>query len=152
MLPSGKGWDVTVIQIVNALGGKKALRTEVRTAEDLHATILAGLPYKAFEAVTANYGLDKPTVILVLHVPSRTLARRKQKQRFQADESDRLARVARAAALAEEVLGSTEKAGRWLQKPNRALAGAIPLAQLTTEVGARQVEEVLGRIAHGVFS
>ena len=143
---------MTVLQIVNALGGRKALQTDVRTAEDLHERILQGLPYRAFEAMTIHYGLDAPTVIRVLHVASRTLARRKRQQRFQAEESDRLARVARTAALAEEVLGNSEKAGRWLQKPNRALAGAIPLEQLTTEVGARQVEDVLKRIAHGVFS
>ena len=143
---------MTVTNIAKALGGKTALRRDVRTAEDLHERILEGLPYKAFEAVTANYGLDREAVSSVLHVPSRTLARRKQRQRFPAEESDRLARVARAAALAEEVLGSTEKAGHWLQKPNRALGGAVPLEHLTTEVGARQVEEILTRIAHGVLS
>jgi putative toxin-antitoxin system antitoxin component (TIGR02293 family) len=143
---------MTVRQIARALGGKTALRREVRTAEQLHERILEGLPYKAFEAVTAHYDLDQSAVSVVIHVPSRTLARRKQSQRFQAEESDRLARVARAAAQAEEVLGTSVKAGRWLQKPNRALGGAVPLEHLSTEVGARQVEEVLARIAHGVPS
>lgn len=141
-----------VRQIARALGGKTALRREVRTAEQLHERILEGLPYKAFEAVTAHYDLDQSAVSVVIHVPARTLARRKQSQRFQAEESDRLARVARAAAQAEEVLGSSVKAGRWLQKTNRALGGAVPLEHLSTEVGARQVEEVLARIAHGVPS
>ena len=143
---------MTSTKIAKALGGKTALRREVRTAEELHERILEGLPYKAFEAVTANYGLDKEAVSSVLHVPPRTLARRKQSQRFPAEESDRLARVARAAALAEEVLGTSEKAGLWLQKPNRAVGGAVPLQHLMTEVGARQVEDVLTRIAHGVMS
>jgi putative toxin-antitoxin system antitoxin component (TIGR02293 family) len=143
---------MTLNRIVHALGGRKALRGDVRTAVDLHRRILEGLPYQAFVAVTVQYGLDQQTVIRVLHVPARTLARRKQKQRFPAEESDRLARVARAAAQAEEVLGDSEKAGRWLQKPNRALGGAVPLEQLTTEVGARQVEDVLDRIAHGSLS
>jgi putative toxin-antitoxin system antitoxin component (TIGR02293 family) len=56
------------------------------------------------------------------------------------------------AALAEDVLGSKEKAGRWLQRPNRALGGATPLEHLATEIGTREVETVLGRTAHGVFS
>ncbi|HET8643862.1 MAG TPA: antitoxin Xre-like helix-turn-helix domain-containing protein, partial [Vicinamibacteria bacterium] len=90
---------MTVKQIARALGGKTALRREVRTAEELHERILEGLPYKAFEAVTANYALDPSTLSAVIRVPSRTLARRKQSQRFQAEESDRLARVARTAAL-----------------------------------------------------
>jgi putative toxin-antitoxin system antitoxin component (TIGR02293 family) len=50
------------------------------------------------------------------------------------------------------VLGSTDKAARWLHTENRALGGQTPLALLDTDLGTRQVEEVLGRIEHGVFS
>jgi len=57
-----------------------------------------------------------------------------------------------ASPRAEEVLGTAEKAARWLKKPNRALGGAVPLAQLDTDIGARQVEEILGRIEHGLYS
>ena len=66
--------------------------------------------------------------------------------------SDRLVRMAHIAALAQDVLGQREKAGRWLQKPNRVLGGSTPLEHLDTELGARQVEQILGRIAHGVLS
>lgn len=66
------------------------------------------------------------------------------------ESSGRVMRLARVGTIAEDVLGSREKARRWLQKPNPALAGAVPLEQLDTELGARRVEGVLGRIAHGV--
>jgi len=141
----------TAGRIASALGGRRALRGEVQTLEDLRESVLRGLPFRAFEAVTANFGLPAPLVVRVLRVPPRTLARRKRKARFPADESDRLVRLARIAALTEEVLGSRDKAGRWLQKPNRALGGAVPLEHLETELGARQVEEILGRIAYGVI-
>jgi putative toxin-antitoxin system antitoxin component (TIGR02293 family) len=49
-------------------------------------------------------------------------------------------------------LGSEEKAARWLHTPNRALGGNLPLELLDTDLGSRQVEEVLGRIEHGVYS
>jgi len=139
-------------RIVEALGGSKALRASVRTVDELRASILRGLPYGTLEAVTTNYGLPRLLVVRALQVPERTLMRRKQAARFHADESDRLVRLARLAAIAEDVLGTREKAGRWLQKPNRALGGAVPLEQLDTELGAHQVEEVLGRIAHGIVS
>lgn len=139
-------------RIVEALGGSKTLHASVRTLDELRASILRGLPYGAFEAVSANYGLPRPLVVRALQVPERTLVRRKQAARFHADESDRLVRLARLAAIAEDVLGTREKAGRWLQKPNRALGGAVPLEVLDTELGARRVEEILGRIAHGVMS
>src|SRR3972149_2005506 len=88
----------------------------------------------------------------LLHPPPRTLARRKKDRRLRADESDRLLRLGRVAARAEEVLGTADKAARWLGKPNRALGGKVPLAQLDTDIGAHQVEEILGRIAHGLYS
>jgi putative toxin-antitoxin system antitoxin component (TIGR02293 family) len=61
-------------------------------------------------------------------------------------------RLGRITTLAVEVLGDAERATRWLQRPNRALGGAIPLALLDTDLGAQQVEHLLGRIEHGVFS
>jgi uncharacterized protein (DUF2384 family) len=44
------------------------------------------------------------------------------------------------------VLGGSEKAGRWLQQANRALAGKTPLSLLDTDAGASRVGEVLGRM------
>lgn len=64
-------------------------------------------------------------------------------------ESDRLGRV---LAHAERVLGTRDKASEWLRRPNRALGGATPLALLDTNSGAAQVDDVLGRLEHGVFS
>ncbi len=138
-------------RIVDALGGGSALPGKVHTIEQLRQSVLRGLSFQAFEAVTANYGLPKTAVGIVIRTPERTLMRRKKGARLLADESDRLVRVARIAALAEEALGQREKAGRWLQKPNRGLGGATPLERLDTELGAQQVEQVLGRIGHGII-
>jgi putative toxin-antitoxin system antitoxin component (TIGR02293 family) len=141
----------TAGQIVDALGGDKALQGKVHTLEQLRLGVQRGLPFQAFEAVAAKYGLPKPALSRVLRMPERTLMRRKHGARFLADESDRLVRVARIAALAEDVLGRRDRAGRWLQKANRALGGATPLDHLDTELGARQIEQILGRIGHGII-
>lgn len=53
---------------------------------------------------------------------------------------------------ASEVLGSRERALRWLNSPNRACGGQSPLALLETDLGCKQVEDILGRIVHGVYS
>lgn len=138
-------------RVVDALGGAEVLEGKVHTFEQLRQSVRRGLPFQAFEAVTSNYRLPRPAVSRLMGTPERTLARRKRGARFQADESDRLVRVARLAALAEEVLGNRDKASRWLQKPSRALGGATPLEHLDTELGAVQVEQVLGRIGHGII-
>lgn len=99
-----------------------------------------------------RFDLGRDEISRVLHLPLRTIARRKRERRLQADESDRLCRLARIAAQAEDVLGDAARAARWLRAPNRALGRQAPLALLDTDLGSRQVEEVLGRIEHGVFS
>jgi putative toxin-antitoxin system antitoxin component (TIGR02293 family) len=55
-------------------------------------------------------------------------------------------------ARAFELLEGREKALRWLAMPNKALGGKKPLDLLDTELGAKQVEQILGRIESGVYS
>ena len=56
------------------------------------------------------------------------------------------------AKLAREVFGTEEKAAAWFASPVRALGLATPLSQMATKAGIRRVEQILGRIAHGVYS
>lgn len=67
-----------------------------------------------------------------------------------ADHDASPARIARLTARAEAVLGDHDLAREWLRTPNRGLAGATPAAHARTETGAREVEDLLGRLAHGV--
>jgi putative toxin-antitoxin system antitoxin component (TIGR02293 family) len=60
--------------------------------------------------------------------------------------------MARLLALARETLGDGARASRWLKRSNRALGGVAPIAAIDTELGARQVENILGRIAYGGMS
>lgn len=98
-------------------------------------------------------GLLEPNEIYELVVPRRTLGHRKEKrQPLSREQSDRLARVVRVAARAEEALGDQDEAARWLRKPNRSLEGRRPIDLLESDIGARMVERALGRIEHGVYS
>ena len=112
----------------------------------------SGTAVAALGALMTRFEFGRDEISRVLHLPLRTIARRKRERRLQADESDRLCRLARIAAHTEDVLGNAAKAARWLRAPNRALAGQAPLALLDNDLGSRQVEELLGRIEHGVFA
>ena len=138
--------------LLATLGGRRVLSGRVHDSEDLLVRVRAGLPYAALESLQAGYGFDGDLLREVLDVPARTLARRKSSRRFSPEESDRLFRMARIVTLATETLGGKDPAREWLQAPNRALGGDVPLRRLDTDLGARQVESLLGRIAHGVFS
>jgi putative toxin-antitoxin system antitoxin component (TIGR02293 family) len=87
-----------------------------------------------------------------LVLPRRTLTHRRERgQALSPAESDRLARVLRILALAEETFQNSEKAHRWLRTANRELQGRTPLDLLDTDGGVHAVEAVLGRISHGVY-
>jgi putative toxin-antitoxin system antitoxin component (TIGR02293 family) len=134
----------------NTVGGRaNASRQESIPVVEI---IEEGLPFEAIHWLSIPLGVGEATVLKVIGLPRRTYARRKKKGRLDMFESDRLYRLARIFAEAKALFGTTEKASRWLQKKNRALGNRIPLDLLSTDVGAHEVEKVLGRIHHGIFS
>lgn len=135
--------------IVRALGGPRLV--PAKSPGQLRALVRAGLPYASLAALAAGFRLEALDAVSILRIPERTLARRKKEKRLSVEESDRLVRLARIAALAEETLGTREKAALWLSVRNRALGGETPLSRLDTDLGAEEVEAVLHRLAHGVI-
>jgi putative toxin-antitoxin system antitoxin component (TIGR02293 family) len=138
--------------LVEALGGRKVLKRRIANLDELRETVKAGLPYASLEALIGKLGLGREEAAAALHLPQRTIARRKKEQRLQADESDRVLRLARISAQAMATLGSEEKVAQWLRRPNRALGNRTPLDLLDSDIGIRQVEAILSRIAHGTIS
>jgi putative toxin-antitoxin system antitoxin component (TIGR02293 family) len=139
--------------VLDVLGGASVFKGRtVPTSTELRERIKRGLPYRALESVRERLRLSVPEAASVLHMPPRTLARRRQTRKLDGDESDRLYRIARVAAQAFAVFSTEDNATTWLRRPNRALNGESPIHLLDTDVGARQVEDVLGRIAHGIVS
>ena len=114
--------------LLHVLGGTAVFKGRtVPTSTELHRRIKYGLPYRSLESVRERLGLSVPETASVLHMPARTLARRRQTRKLDADESDRLYRVARVAAQAFAVFGTEEKATTWLRRSNRALNGEAPI-------------------------
>jgi len=143
---------MTSAAIAQWLGGAKVLRVGVRSDLELVKVVRDGLPVGALDALVDRGGLTTAEAERLV-IPRRTLAhRRRRRQALSLEESDKLARVARAVAFAEETLGDATRAHEWLRRPTRALGGERPLDLLATEGGARLVEQALGRLAHGVFS
>ncbi len=144
---------MTVAMIADVLGGRRALRTSVENEPELVSLTRKGLPVGALVSMAKKLGLPVNDVARVVGITARTLSRRvAEKGRLSAHESDRLVRLAKVFAHAEDVLESPVSASQWLRIPNRALGGDIPLELLDTNVGAAQVDEILGRIEYGLYS
>ncbi len=138
--------------IAEVLGGRRVLRRSVHSMADINELVRAGLPVGSAQVVMENFALSQEDLLKPLGISKATLARRQKEPRFRAAESDRLYRIAYIAARAEEVFGGREKASDWLHSPNRALNNETPLSRLDTTIGVRQVEGLLTRIEHGVYS
>lgn len=112
-----------------------------------------GFAWKSFERFIKNIGLPMETIADIIGIPKRTLARRKAEGRLKPDESDHLLRLARVFARSLHLFdGDAEAARLWLTDLNIALGNIAPLEYARTEVGAQEVEHLVGRIQHGVFS
>ncbi len=122
---------------------------DIRNGLDLVRAVRRGLPVGAALHVLAS-GRLTPAEMDKVVLPRRTLANRCKVGTLTAEQSDRLLRVARVLAAAEETLGHRDKAAAWLRRPTQALAGECPLDLLDTDEGAREVETLLGRIGHGI--
>jgi putative toxin-antitoxin system antitoxin component (TIGR02293 family) len=118
----------------------------------MREAIREGFPPAVIENLMRASGLTLKEVAGALDLSPRSLQRRRRSGRLARFESDRLYRLARTMAIASDYLGDAERARHWLKRPNRALGGLAPVAAIDTEPGARQVENLLGRIAYGGIS
>ena len=108
-----------------------------------------GLPVSGIEELLKSGRLTLAEVDRIV-LPRKTLSHRRKIGRLTPEQSDRLVRVVRVLAAAEETFGSQDKASRWLRRPTKVLEGEAPLELLDTTEGAREVEDLLHRIDHGL--
>ena len=113
----------------------------------------AGFSFSTFERLQRNLALQTEELADLVQITLRTLARRREEGRLTSEESDRLLRASRvfgrALALFE---GDVDAARTWLSTPALALSNRTPQEISSTDIGAREVENLIGRLEHGVFS
>jgi putative toxin-antitoxin system antitoxin component (TIGR02293 family) len=123
-------------------------------AGEAAARVKTGLPVAELDALRELLGLTMENLARRIGISIATLSRRRQSgRRLDAAHSDRVLRFARLFRLATELYDGDEGAARaWLSKPARALDGETPLDHAETEAGAREVEYLIGRLEHGVYT
>jgi putative toxin-antitoxin system antitoxin component (TIGR02293 family) len=119
------------------------------TAGDLVVTVRRGLPVAAVDEILDSGAITVDELYEAV-LPRKTLSNRRGAGTLTPDQSDKLIRVARVIARAEQTFGSPEKAHMWLRRPTTPLKGEEPMKLLDTEAGARQVEDLLTKIDHGI--
>ena len=135
--------------------GSRGASLGIRNAgtPELIEQLEAGFPFDALRKFEANSGVASAELVSILGIPERTLARRRTAGRFAPEESERLFRISSVFEKAVELFDDdVASAVQWLTTPKKALGGGIPLRYARTEPGAREVENLIGRLEYGVFS
>jgi putative toxin-antitoxin system antitoxin component (TIGR02293 family) len=110
-----------------------------------------GLPYGELEHLRSEIDEPMDSLARQLSIPRSTLQRRKAERRLSPQESERMMRFWRILRHATKVFGTVERARQWLKYPQRGIGHAVPLEYASSEVGAREVDDMLGRIDYSVY-
>ena len=110
-----------------------------------------GLPVTDLVAFGREAGFTVDELAHLVHIPPRTYARRvASKARLSLPEGERAVRVMRLYDHAKQLFATHENTRQWLNTELTALHGRTPLDFARTEQGAREVENLIGRIEHGI--
>jgi putative toxin-antitoxin system antitoxin component (TIGR02293 family) len=131
---------------------KKTHSAKAKHPTELIRKIQKGLRFSELETLQNSIDLPFEQLAVKLAISRSTLQRRKAAGRLSPDESDKVMRLSRLLEHATKVFGDVEKARAWLKHPQYGLGGAVPLDYAETEIGAREVDNLLGRIDYGVYS
>jgi putative toxin-antitoxin system antitoxin component (TIGR02293 family) len=135
---------------------KKLPKPEPEPLHDDHASAMRveeGLPVTDLVAFGREAGFTIDELARLVHIPPRTYARRvSAKARLSLPEGERAVRVMRLYDLAKDLFGTHENTRQWLNAELPALGWRSPLDFARTEQGARAVENLIGRIGHGIAS
>jgi putative toxin-antitoxin system antitoxin component (TIGR02293 family) len=118
---------------------------------DLAEIVENGLPTDSLSHLKEK-GLTFSEISEIVISPRTLKHRRARGEHFSHEETDRLVRVARIIALAENVFGNLTKALLWLRSPDDRIGDRKPLSLLHTDAGGRLVESMLWQIDEGVYS
>ncbi len=131
---------------------KKTHSAKAKHPTELIRKIQKGLRFSELETLQNSIDLPFEQLAAKLAISRSTLQRRKAAGRLSPDESDKVIRYSRLVQQAADFFGEIEKARAWLKHPQYGLGGAVPLDYARTEAGAREVENLLGRMKYGVYS
>ena len=130
----------------------RALGLKAGSSGELIRQVGRGFSYQSLLALESRSGIDLQRIASIIGIPPRTLARRKSSGRLTSDESEKLLRLSAVFEQALELFeGDKPAAVQWLTTPKNALENETPLHYSRTELGAREVENLMGRLEHGVF-
>jgi putative toxin-antitoxin system antitoxin component (TIGR02293 family) len=124
-----------------------------RTPLEAVKLVKSGLSFSTIGRLQRTSGLTRERIKQVTRISEGSFSRRKKAGRLSLEESEGLLRLSRVFERATSLYeGDQNGAIEWLETPIPALDNQRPLDLAQTEPGAREVENLIGRIEHGIVS
>ena len=143
--------SVPAEKIAEVLGGRRVLGRAVRNLRELDAIVREGMPKMALDTFIASLVAHRSTDFTVQLrnkiVPRATYQRVDRLNRQVSETTERLARL---YALALSVFEDSGAATRFMMNSHPELNGRAPFDVALTEIGGREVEEIIERGRHGL--
>ena len=132
---------------------RPAVYPEIDDNHEMACRVEEGLPVADVVEFGRHAGFTNDELARLIQIPPRTYARRVAgKSRLKVHEGERAVRLMRLFAQAKRVFGTEERTHHWFNSRILALGRKTPLEYAQTEPGAREVENIIGRIEDGIFS
>lgn len=96
--------------------------------------------------------LDYDALAQALSVTRSTLINKKGNQKFNDHIGERIIAVAEIYSFGYEVFEDKNNFNQWMFSSNQAIAGTKPFDIMDNQFGREEVRNLIGRIAHGVYS
>ena len=128
--------------------------SRAKNSIEVHDLIVGGLPFIVLDNLLTSTSLRRDELLEALGMSARTLqryAKERKDKSLNEEHSDRAWRYSALLAQAIKLLGTREAAEEWFNTPAMALENKRPIELMSTSVGARSVERLLGQIEHGVY-
>ena len=111
-----------------------------------------GISKSDFLSIVAMTGLNLTEFSALLPVTKRTIEKSKDEDLLSPVVSDRVLQIASLYQHGADVLGDVSIFKDWLNTPLIAIAGKRPIEFMNNDTGISIIHDLLGRIAHGVYS
>jgi putative toxin-antitoxin system antitoxin component (TIGR02293 family) len=97
-------------------------------------------------------GLSQLEFANILHVSLRTVQRFESSKLLDSDGSSKIIQLQNINTKGVNVFGSQSSFNQWIRTPLLSLNNKTPLQYFDTPFGFQLIEQLLGRIEHGIFA
>ena len=127
-------------------------QTQILSGTDLIAVSRYGISANQLATLQSSTGLENNIFAKILQVTTRTLQNKTGNIKLGVAVSEKALKLSRLYLKGYHTFGDKDNFKTWMRSPVLALNNNTPLSYLDTQFGFELVEQMIGRISHGVIS